>query len=955
MSSQEVLQQVIRAINALSNPQETQRANEWLVNFEKSMQAWEVADLCLMESASHLRFFGAKFIYSKIQRQFLTLDSSTAAALTHRLVEHILRFSQEPAMETNIFRYLSLSLAALALQLNQPGVINQILQWMNSIVMTRPAVLLILLTILPEEAVNKQIDAVGEIRTAFIDQLTTSSADVMNFLVALWPSVNVTDRCKVMKCAENWIDIVHSPAELFFNTAMYENCMQALQTADGELFESAVDLILAVIRRHYSNQSNLILERIFPTVLSKRMKWQDLLRKIQVEEELTDELRTEGFALSRLFTETAEYAMDIFSNLQYNYGQQELIAQLIECADLRLDHSISRIPLKFFYELSMMIKALTPGDPHSYSSNADSVHNAANPANRQLQEQKAQQLLDTYGNAYVRLVTIAVNATMMPDAVVMGAAPLSNEIGDIRLDWRETMLDCIDIIGAKACLDMLCQMLTEEIQKAGQNLQAVHWGRVESILLNLQIVAPSVAPEESVAVPQLISFVTHSTPKQITRLQVTIAELFGRFASWFEAHGSFVNDALVKLLGDVSDVSQPTLATPAAFSAMQILRFCSKLPNLPLAELNRHLSTMRASNSLSSEAEIHLLEGICTAATFLSPPEAEQIFRAVVYDIMQPFIAAVQQASASRGNNGHSSSDSSSSSANHGFSQHIERITAIFRFFRNHQQLVCAAFADLFPLLQVVLSVSLDNESVCEKVCRCYKFIVRGSSEYFAIHLPVLAEHLCAQFRQAHYSAFLYASSICIMTFGHVDDGKHVPLLYTMLWSLSETFFVVCNSLSTLESKPDLVEEYFFLVAKALQFCPAPFVQADAQATTIIQAGLTGLAIKHREAQKGILLFFERLVQLTNHWSDGTELRARVNHMIRQFGGMICDGLFKLLSGAMPAYAVDESNGCISDVLWLLRKRFEADFSVTILFPLFYSFVERSSLVNIIFWCAGLG
>jgi hypothetical protein len=31
----------------------------------------------------------------------------------------------------------------------------------------------------------------------------------------------------------------------------------------------------------------------------------------------------------------------------------------------------------------------------------------------------------------------------------------------------------------------------------------------------------------------------------------------------------------------------------------------------------------------------------------------------------------------------------------------------------------------------------------------------------------------------------------------------------------------------------------------------------------------------------------------------------------------------------MPAYAIDESNGCISDVLWNLRKRFEMDFQVS--------------------------
>ena len=40
-------------------------------------------------------------------------------------------------------------------------------------------------------------------------------------------------------------------------------------------------------------------------------------------------------------------------------GQNELISQLIECSRfpyLKLDANISKIPLKFFYELSMLVK-----------------------------------------------------------------------------------------------------------------------------------------------------------------------------------------------------------------------------------------------------------------------------------------------------------------------------------------------------------------------------------------------------------------------------------------------------------------------------------------------------------------------------------------------------------------------------------------------------------------------
>jgi hypothetical protein len=51
---------------------------------------------------------------------------------------------------------------------------------------------------------------------------------------------------------------------------------------------------------------------------------------------------------------------------------------------------------------------------------------------------------------------------------------------------------------------------------------------------------------------------------------------------------------------------------------------------------------------------------------------------------------------------------------------------------------------------------------------------------------------------------------------------------------MSATFFQNFSNLEQFESKPDVVEEYYFLMAKALQFCPAPFIKANNEANTVI-------------------------------------------------------------------------------------------------------------------------
>ena len=117
----------------------------------------------------------------------------------------------------------------------------------------------------------------------------------------------------------------------------------------------------------------------------------------------------------------------------------------------------------------------------------------------------------------------------------------------------------------------------------------------------------------------------------------------------------------------------------------------------------------------------------------------------------------------------------------------------------------------------------------------------------------------------------------------------------------------------------------------------------------LIPAAISGLVLKHREAQKGILQFFERFVQLVSYWAADSPLAISERDflffvhyqctlspwyfsdtlaLVNKYAPPLVNTLLIMLSGHMPAYALDESNGCISDVLWYLRKRLLSEFRV---------------------------
>ena len=190
MNTSPMLESARMAVSALSGVSmvdvaDSKRANKWMIEFERSRDAWSVADQMIREpTGSPCIFFGAKILYSKLKRDFKDFNGSPDAVngITNSLVEHIIRLAQDANSNFVVIRYLCLSLAVLALQINKNGIVQEILGWLNPIIMTAPRVVLELITVLPEECFNRQVDVNQDTRLALAHQMATSINDVFGFL-----------------------------------------------------------------------------------------------------------------------------------------------------------------------------------------------------------------------------------------------------------------------------------------------------------------------------------------------------------------------------------------------------------------------------------------------------------------------------------------------------------------------------------------------------------------------------------------------------------------------------------------------------------------------------------------------------------------------------------------------------------------------------------------------------
>ena len=372
------IEQCRSAIMAMqSQPGGAKEASKWLSSFEESSEAWQAAwELVSGDGDSQelqmYRFFGAKMIYSKIQRDFSQLGAEEVPAFTQRLVERVIDMTQKYA-EGDYFivcRYLCLAIAAMALQVNREGVVSQILIWFNPILQTAPQILLELLLVLPEESVNYHINVSDDTRDIFAYQLTESYADVMTFLTSQYssPQCAAATKVKVMRCMAAWIESTFVSGSLVASQPLFQTVLACLNSSDPDVLEVAVGVVISTFQR-FGSANGDIMRVCWPSLLGMKQLWHAAVAEEDCEE--GDPAYMVCKHVSRVITEVCDNCTrflmalpSIDNNNNNNSGSDEnalteskkaMMELLLECASHN-DQEIATIPLSF---LSNLVEDLT--------------------------------------------------------------------------------------------------------------------------------------------------------------------------------------------------------------------------------------------------------------------------------------------------------------------------------------------------------------------------------------------------------------------------------------------------------------------------------------------------------------------------------------------------------------------------------------------------------------------
>ncbi|ONI20154.1 hypothetical protein PRUPE_3G316100 [Prunus persica] len=266
----ELQMKVAQAVHVLNHDTESCNrvaANQWLVQFQQTDAAWEVATSILTSDFHHsfvsdyeVEFFAAQILKRKIQNEGCYLQSGAKDALLNALLVAAKRFSSGPHQ---LLTQICLALSALILRAAEHGKpVEQLfysLQNLQTQVDGNVAVLE-MLTVLPEEVLDNQntdCKISSADRNQYGQELLSHTPMVLEFLLqqsekGFDGGVQLHERNrKILRCLLSWVragcfsEIPHGllPAHPLLNFVF-----NSLQVSSS--FDLAIEVLVELVSRH---------------------------------------------------------------------------------------------------------------------------------------------------------------------------------------------------------------------------------------------------------------------------------------------------------------------------------------------------------------------------------------------------------------------------------------------------------------------------------------------------------------------------------------------------------------------------------------------------------------------------------------------------------------------------------------------------------------------------------
>ncbi|ORY31770.1 armadillo-type protein [Naematelia encephala] len=486
---------VLQALHTLYHDPDSsskKRANEWLEEFQHSVEAWQTCHTLLTSPESPLegRLFSAQTLRAKILYDLSQLPREQLPPLRDSLLSSLSPLTQPgaPVGSRAVLTQLCLALSDLALQMPEwPNVVGGMIEQYGKDPST-VTILLGFVKALVEEEGHPRLPIYSNEARAYVSNLLGNAAEQVTGVLSMYiqaAGITVAIQTAVFDTLRSWLQGGHIVPIQVAQTPLFPSLFDAL--ASDQLFDSAVDCLCDLIHETQEVEDNVqVVEQVVSRLLALRP---------QLDAHKEDPDRIRGYC--RLYCEAGECYKDLI--MRHPQDLFPLVEAILVCSEYP-DLDIVPITFNFWYTLATALASHT-----------------SEPAFAHLLE------------SYARLQTVIISHLHFPRDDEPQTAQERDEFRLFRHRMGDTLKDCCHVLGATACLRKSYDLVVAALAKGSPS-----WQEIEAPLFSMRSMGAEVDPDDDEIIPHIMEIL----PKlpDHPRIRYAAILVISRYTQWTDRH-----------------------------------------------------------------------------------------------------------------------------------------------------------------------------------------------------------------------------------------------------------------------------------------------------------------------------------------------------------------------------------------------------------------------------------
>ncbi|EFX05450.1 mRNA transport regulator [Grosmannia clavigera kw1407] len=858
-------------------------AMDYLAKFQKSESAWSVTITILQSSVeAEAMLFAATTLKGKITFDLTTqVRPDDLPGLRNQILLLLKKFAPGPRP---VRIQLCVCLAILAIQMTEwKDVLATVVSALGSDVESH-ACILDFLRVLPEEVTEGRKITLSEEELAdrTRELLGDNAEQVIQLLTSYAQSSPAAAKNPLLlECITSWLREV--PVNTIVNSPLLNVIISAIGSDDS--IQAAADCLGSLCRETRDVDDNLeTIQALLPRIIELRPN----IRRFAEDED------KECFkSLTLLFADAGDSWVVAIAREPIHF--RPLVDALLECAALDKECDVIRYTFGFWYELKQYLVL-----------------------ERYIESRL--QLVDVYS----KLVDILLQRLQYPPSetgddtvtdLFDGDREQEEKFREFRHHMGDTLKDACEVMGVTECLTKVLNAIRIWMQTYASQVSATsvpHWQELEAPLFSMRALGRMVGKKEESVLPQLMPLLVQIPNHE--KLRFATIMVFGRYTEWTTAHPTFLEPQFNFIVSSFQSESKEIIR-----AAAQAIKFfctdCRELLSGQVVQMQQFYDQIL--DKLPEMSQEEMTEGVASVVAVQDPGDVYKLLKLYCDPLIERLMRKANAATTEGGKLA--------------VADHLQLITIFVQNVipsvpKGQENPAVKYWSEVFHVLSTVLENFLNFTPICERVCRCWRFMIISYRTDMTPLLAAMANKLAEGFTVSKQGCFLWVTGAILREFS--ENREHVEAqitesIYVFFESQATSVLRVMSALPPAEL-PDVIEDFFRLLVDALLYYPHKLIPS-ALFTPIFEAAISALALEQRDPLSATLHYLRDLLTYggSNPAQSGglpAETAAQLRLIVQQLLAVRGEVLVKqVLAGMMITFPRD----CFADGSGVLLSMFE--------------------------------